>query len=83
MAPPLLMQRAVGVAEVLPMRAREHDGAVPHRLDRVLAAAVDQRAADEGHRRQLVEHAELADGVGDVGVAGAVGQLRPATAAPP
>ena len=57
------------------MRTGQHDGALPHRLDRVLPAAVDERAADEGHGRQLVERAELADGVGDVGVAAAVGQV--------
>ena len=67
-------QRAVGVGEVLPVGTGDDGGALAHGLDRVLPAAVDQRAADEGHGSQLVEHAELADGVGDVGVAGALGQ---------
>ena len=67
-------QGAVGVGEVLPVRAGHHGRALAHGLDRVLPAAVDQRAADEGHGRELVEHAELADGVGDIGIAAAVGQ---------
>ena len=57
------------------MRPHQHHRALPYRLDRVLPTAVDQRAADESHRSQLVEQAELADGVDDIGIAGPVGQL--------
>ena len=74
-------QRAVGVGEVLPVRPSDDGHSVAHRLDWVLAAALDQRAADEGERRQRVKRAELADSVGDVDLRmlarhGAEGALR-------
>ncbi len=56
------------------MRAGENGCTLAHGLDRVLSAAVDERPADEGHGRELIEHAEFADRVGNVGVAGAVRQ---------
>ena len=42
------------------MRAGEHGDAVADRFDGVLPPAVDQRAADEGDRRERVQRAELA-----------------------
>ena len=58
------------LGEVVHVRA-EHDGLAEHRrLEDVVAAGVDQAAADEDHAGDLVEPRQLADGVedDDVGV---------------
>ena len=68
-------ERVIGVAEILPVRPRQHDGALAHGLDWVLPAAIDQGAADEGHGREFVERAQLADRVGDVCLAAAIRQI--------
>ena len=57
------LQRDVLVAEVLAMGAAQDARAVADRLDRVLPALLDERAADERDRRECVEKAELADRV--------------------
>src|SRR5262245_49456753 len=68
-------ERTIEVAEVAPMRARQYCCAVADRLDRVLAAALDQRPADEGHGRQSIERPELADRIGDIDVRSLAGEL--------
>src|SRR5262245_42326821 len=50
-------ERGVGVAEVLPVGTGEHRGAELDRLDRVLAAAIDERTADESDRHKRIEQA--------------------------
>nr|WP_246161473.1 hypothetical protein [Segnochrobactrum spirostomi] len=53
-------------AEIGDVRADYHRCAKPDRLDGVVAAVRDQRAAHEGDRGELVEEADLADRIGDV-----------------
>ena len=62
------------------MGAGENGCTLAHGFDRVLSAAVHERSADEGHGREFVEHAEFADRVGNVGVAGPVRQGAERTA---
>ena len=77
------VERRVDVGEVVDMRAVEHRGAEADRLDRVLSAMLDQRAADEGDRRDPVEQPELAEGIGDVDLRPRARAAPPASAAPP
>ena len=50
------------------MRPGQNGRSHAHRLDRVLPAPFDKRAADEGDRRQRIERAELADRIGNIDV---------------
>eukprot|EP01035_Chromulina_nebulosa_P000299 gene299-419_t len=60
------VERFVDIGEVEHVRTVDDGGAELDRLDRILAAMRHQRAAHEHDRRQPVEQAELAHGVGDV-----------------
>src|SRR6187549_2521887 len=48
-------------------------------LDRILPAMFDQRAADEHDRRDPIDHAELAERIGDIDFGVAVRQLAERT----
>ena len=50
------------------MRSVQDGGVEPGRLDRVLAAMRDQRAAEKGDRRDAIEKAEFAERIGEVDV---------------
>ena len=63
------------------MRAAQDAGAELDGLDRVLSAMLDERAADEGQRRELIEQAQLADGVGEVELRIRAKPARPPSAA--
>ena len=58
----------IDLGEVEHMRSVQNGGAELGGLDRILSAVPDQRAADEHHRRQPVDGAELAHGIGDIDV---------------
>ena len=74
-APPARVERGVDLGEIPDMRPVQDRGAELDRLDRILAAMLHQRTADEHDRREPVEQAELAERVGDVDVGRRVGQL--------
>ena len=61
------------------MRPVQDGGAELGGLDRVLPAVLDQRAADEDDRREAVDQAELAHGVGHVDVGGRARQFAART----
>ncbi len=72
-----VVEGGVDVGEVVDVRPVQDRRAELGRLDRVLAAVRHERAAHEDERRQAVEQAQLADGVGDIDV----GRRAPACAA--
>ena len=61
------------------MRTMQNSGAEFCRLDRILPAMLDQRAADEHRRRQAIDQAELANSVGDIYFCRAVRQFATRT----
>ena len=58
------------------MGAAQDARAVADRLDRVLPALLDERAADERDRRECVEKAELADRVRQIDLGPGAGARR-------
>ena len=62
------IEGGVDVGEVVDVRPVQHGGVEARRLDRVLAAVGDQRAAEKGDRRQAIEQAEFAERVGEIDV---------------
>ena len=62
------IESGIDVGEVVDVRPVQHGGIEARRLDRVLTAVGDQRAAEEGDRRQAIEQAEFAERVGEIDV---------------
>ena len=82
-APLAAVERLVDLGEIPNMRAMQHGGAEPDRLDRVLAAMAGQRAAHEHDRREPVDQAEFAERVGDIDIDICASAERRASAARP
>src|SRR5258705_2206421 len=62
------------------MRTGKHGGAQAGRLERILAAVLDQAAAEKSKLRGAIEQSELAQRIGDVDFSGRFGQrVRGAT----
>ena len=76
------VERLIDVGEIEHMRAVDDRGAELDRLDRILPAVLDQRAAHEHDRRKAIEQAELAERVGDIDVGHGRRQFARANAAP-
>ena len=64
------VERRIDIGEIEDVRPVHDRGAELDRLDRILAAMRDQRAAHEHDRRQPVEQPQFAHGIGDIDVGG-------------
>ena len=70
-----LIERRINLGEIPDMRPVQDGGAKLGRLDRILPAMPNKRAADENDRRQPIDDAELAHRVRDIDVGRRVGQF--------
>ena len=60
------VEGGIDIGEIPHMRTVQDSGAELYRLDRVLPAVFHQRSAHEDYRRQPIDQAELAHGVGHI-----------------
>ena len=75
------LQNRVGLGKIEGMRAAQDARAELDGFDWVLPAMLDERAANEGQRRELIEQPQLADGVGEVELRIRAKPARPPSAA--
>src|SRR5882672_854588 len=73
-------QHLEDLLEIVRMRAGQHGGSEPRRLERILSAMLDQTAAEKGEFRGAIKKSQLTQRVGDVDFGARFGQRARAAA---